>query len=85
MWLKKQIDKGYIMINIIRKGNKSMPIVRFTCPECGCIFDADENSYLPLRNAEHKTYAYITCPDCGEDVHEQVTDINETNESKKSC
>lgn len=43
------------MINIIRKGNKTISIVRFTCP------------------------------DCGEDVYKQVTDTNETDESKKSC
>lgn len=71
------------MINIIRKGNKAIPIVRFTCQECGCIFDADKNSYIPIRDAENKTYACSTCPDCGEDVYEQITDTNETDESKK--
>lgn len=73
------------MINIIRKGNKLMPIVRFTCQECGCIFDADRNSYIPIRRAKKMTYAYSTCPDCGENVYEQITDTNETDINKKTC
>lgn len=65
------------MINIIRKGNKSTPIVRFTCQGCGCIFDADKNSYIPIRRAKNTTYAYSTCPDCDEYVFEQITEFME--------
>lgn len=56
------------MIKIIKEGNLKL-IKKFHCQYCGCIFEADDNSYLidtcypSLYSAE--TFLKIDCPCCG--------------------
>lgn len=52
--MKRVIEHGQPKKNIIR---------RFVCTHCGCVFEADAESYKHVldRNEE---YFYSTCPEC---------------------
>lgn len=56
----KIIKKGTICGNIKTK--------IFTCPECGCIFEATDDEYEILKSETYGgyigTYFKITCPYC---------------------
>ena len=56
-------------MKIIKKGK--LPIIRFTCEKCGCVFEANESEYdsinLPLcKNGRIKfvDMVNIVCPFC---------------------
>ncbi len=52
-------------MRIIRQGVKT---VKFICPECGCVFEADEDEYKDI-GVVFKAYIYkCKCPCCGEKV-----------------
>ena len=57
-------------IKIIKPGKKPETTKRFTCEHCGCVFEADEDSYrLNMDITEGTPYAYAICPTCGLKVY----------------
>ena len=56
-------------IKIIKPGKKPDTIRRFTCSHCGCVFEADKDSYGLVCDAYRRQWAYITCPTCGRKVY----------------
>lgn len=62
------------MIQIIRQGNLKEPVMRFVCPNCGCVFEADRESYKQC---------FTSCPCCKNNVSyeeslQQIGDIYDT-------
>ena len=61
-------------MKIIKHGKKPEPkILRFECPKCGCVFEAEDNECGTLEcgnlRGEPLTTLYeIDCPECGEVV-----------------
>lgn len=58
-------------MKILREGTNFHYIRRFTCPACGCVFEADEEDYSLCGYAEwdtHHAAAKCDCPCCGEIV-----------------
>lgn len=53
-------------MKIIKHGNLGVlkNICRFQCYKCGCIFEADDNEYIPLL-ARNEEYYSMGCPYCG--------------------
>lgn len=45
------------MIQVIKHGNT---IRTYKCPDCGCVFIADEEEY--------ECKAYILCPECSQEI-----------------
>lgn len=56
-------------IKIIKPGKKPDTIERFECPHCGCVFEADKDSYGLVCGTCERQWAYITCPTCGHKVY----------------
>lgn len=56
-------------IKIIKRGKKPDTTERFECSYCGCVFDADNDSYGLVCDACESQWAYITCPTCGHKVY----------------
>lgn len=51
------------MIQVIREGNSKLPIIKFKCLECNCVFVADKDDYKLIATSDD--LAYITdCPHC---------------------
>lgn len=50
---------------IIKPGRPG-EIKRFTCPRCGCVFEADRDDYEKgVSDISLKKYAEVACPFCG--------------------
>lgn len=59
-------------MKVIRMGEKHLPIKRFTCRSCGCVFEAEEGEYKVASNIEWAKYGFnakCECPYCGEMVY----------------
>jgi hypothetical protein len=54
------------MIKIIKEGSLKL-IKKFHCQYCGCIFEADDDSYLidTCYPYSTETFLKINCPCCG--------------------
>lgn len=56
-------------MKIIKPGILPSKIIRFTCGNCGCIFEAEENEYELVSNQmeylETKASYKCKCPTCG--------------------
>lgn len=51
------------MIQVIREGNLKLPIIKFKCLRCNCVFVADKDDYKLIPTSDN--LAYITdCPHC---------------------
>lgn len=51
------------MIQVIREGNLKLPIIKFKCLRCNCVFEADKDDYKLITTSDD--LAYITdCPHC---------------------
>lgn len=56
------------MKTIVHFGKEFLPIIRFGCPKCQCVFDADNRDYIYERDPEEvkeKLRAVSPCPMCG--------------------
>lgn len=64
------------MIKIIKDGSYDSlhSIKRFHCNKCGCIFDADDESYLSKFD-NNELYIYIHCPFCDKFVSRNFEDF----------
>jgi len=53
------------MVKIIKEGNLDLlrKIVRFECDECGCVFEADKDSY-EIASQYNEQYYKVKCPYC---------------------
>lgn len=65
------------MIKIIKDGSYDSlhSIKRFHCNKCGCIFDADDESYLVKSNNKNEFYITVNCPYCDELVCRNFEDF----------
>ena len=71
-------------MRIVKRGEaaKDLRMVRFSCPECGCIFDAEnmecdiKHLYMP---GAHAAYCTAVCPWCGSEAMRRV-EMNEGEE-----
>lgn len=52
------------MIQIIRQGNLKEPVMRFVCPNCGCVFEADRESYKECFTLYNTCILSASCPCC---------------------
>jgi len=48
--------------------NRLNKVKRFSCRECGCVFDADKTEYT-AESQYNETYYKCTCPTCGNTVY----------------
>lgn len=55
-------------MKIIKEGIIKHEPKQFECPECGCVFEADENEYSRWNAPMNETYFVAICPCCGESV-----------------
>lgn len=56
------------MIQIIREGNLKTPVFRFVCSNCGCVFEADKESYKLCFTSYNTLILTAQCPCCDTDV-----------------
>lgn len=48
-------------------------IVEFTCPYCGCVFQAKKGEYyVSASPINWRSYAQIDCPDCGNKLEKRI-------------
>ena len=68
------------MIHLIRKGN--VPVIKFECPICGCVFEADYDDYKRTVYISqfdgdcehvHKVSYEADCPCCDYKVKNIIT------------
>lgn len=56
-------------MRIIQEGMIENSYKRFICPECGCIFDANQREYhralRPFSDGEWTFGYWCSCPTCG--------------------
>ena len=52
-------------MKIIKKGTKPKTTKRFTCSNCGCIFECDEGEYEKHFDQRDGGYSEAICPTCG--------------------
>lgn len=57
------------MIQIIREGNLKEPVIRFVCFNCGCVFEADRESYKQCFASYNTIISTANCPCCNTDVN----------------
>lgn len=71
-------------IRIIRRGIKRGKYLRFSCDECGTIFDAskDDEEVTPITQYNETEWG-CACPVCGETVYSRNTIIVERQEVKE--
>ena len=57
-------------MEIIQKGDtkRLLKIKRFTCKECGCVFEANKTEYK-YGSQYNEGYYYCNCPCCGNKVY----------------
>lgn len=65
------------MKNTLKQGNP-FPII-FNCKDCGCIFEADRNSYILQKGLFYIRFHDI-CPSCG-----QFTEVRMSRKQFKKC
>lgn len=54
------------MIKIIREGKIDKQVLRFTCQNCGCIFEGEKGDYKEIWNYYQDEIMYdIKCSCCG--------------------
>ena len=54
------------MIKIIREGKIDMQVLRFTCQNCGCIFEGEKEDYnWSYYQRDNEAICSIKCPCCG--------------------
>lgn len=58
-------------MKIIKQGNAKHKPKRFVCPECNCIFEADENEYSIWNAPMNETYFLTVCPCCGKHIYKE--------------
>lgn len=60
-------------MKIIKKGREKdlKKTKRFTCRECGCVFEADKGEYQSGQQY-NETYFFCKCPFCGKEAPETV-------------
>ncbi len=61
-------------MKIIKAGNinKVNKTRQFTCPECGCIFEADKDEYVFSMDVYGQPDGYyVTCPYCNSHYTEE--------------
>lgn len=51
------------MIKIIREGKIDKKVLRFTCQNCGCIFEGEKGDYKENYYQRDNVYS-IKCPCC---------------------
>ena len=52
-------------IKILKDGVKPTKTKRLKCPECGCVFEADEGEYRLHAEEYYGTEIRAKCPFCG--------------------
>lgn len=54
------------MKRILKKGKIVKNIQRFKCPNCGCVFEADEDDYIVIMNFRNDFCSFLEskCPAC---------------------
>lgn len=64
------------MIKIIKEGSYDSlhSIKRFHCNKCGCIFEADDESYSAHLD-KNEIYVTINCPYCNELISRNFEDF----------
>lgn len=55
-------------MKIIKKGTIPKTTKRFTCLNCGCIFECDEREYKMHFDQRDGDYSEADCPTCGRRV-----------------
>lgn len=54
------------MIKIIREGKIDKQVLRFTCQNCGCIFEGEKGDYnWSYYQRDNEAICSIKCPCCG--------------------
>lgn len=65
---------GSDFMKIIQPGdlNKPKKTKRFTCDNCGCIFEADKTEYKAEDSGRNETFYHADCPTCGDLVYAEL-------------
>lgn len=66
--------------------SKARAWVKFTCHECGCVFEAERGEYRErLKNKKngHDRWFYTECPCCNRDVAKNEVFRREKDEAKE--
>lgn len=56
------------MFQIIRQGYLKTPVFRFVCRNCGCVFEADRESYKQHFTSYNTFIFTAQCPCCKNNV-----------------
>lgn len=62
-------------MKIIKEGNKEIAmakrakLVEFSCPLCGCVWQANKDEYEDGSNQYDGAIFYCDCPTCGENIY----------------
>lgn len=59
------------MKRVLKEGKISKNVRKFRCPNCGCVFEADEDDYATIRNARDDFCSFVEseCPTCHKKVY----------------
>lgn len=59
-------------MKIIKKGKTPKTTKRFTCHNCGCVFECEVNEYNVTFDQKDGNYIDAVCPTCGKRVYRDL-------------
>ena len=57
------------MKRVLKEGKITKNIRKFRCPDCGCVFEADEDDYTMTIDSHNDFCLESGCPTCHRNVY----------------
>lgn len=57
------------MKRVLKEGKITKNVRKFKCPDCGCVFEADEDDYTMTMNLRNDFCLESECPTCHRNVY----------------
>ena len=67
-------------MTIIKIGKTPKTTERFTCPNCGCVFECDVSECNVTFSQKNGNHADVVCPTCGKRVYKDLIVKGENND-----
>lgn len=57
------------MKRVLKEGKVVKDVRQFKCPDCGCVFEADEDDYTMTMHSHNDFCLESECPTCHRNVY----------------